>query len=59
MTTQKQTTKQMTLLEAEKYLRKIDEWHGVVKMERDTIIKWAMFLKSKEEAKKNNTNEDK
>lgn len=41
----------MTLLEAEQFLRKIDEWNNVVKMERDIIIKWAMFLKDKQENK--------
>lgn len=43
----KPTTKQMSLIEAEKFLRDAGEWHGVVKMDRDTIIKWAMFLKNK------------
>lgn len=44
--------KQMTLAEAEQFLRKIGEWHDVVKMDRETIIKWAIFLKSKEKNKK-------
>ena len=44
----KPTTKQMSLMEAEKFLRDVGEWHGVVKMDRDTIIKWAMFLKTKQ-----------
>lgn len=38
----------MTLLEAEKYLRNIKEWDGVTTMERDTIIKWAEYLKNLE-----------
>jgi hypothetical protein len=42
----------ITLLEAEIFLRKMGEWHGVVKMERDTIIKWALFLMNKENNKK-------
>ncbi len=37
----------MTLFEAETYLRKVGEWHGVVKMNRETIIKWAEFLRAK------------
>lgn len=43
----------MTLLEAETFLRKMGEWHSVVKMDRETIIKWAEFLKAKEKAKNN------
>ena len=42
------SVKEMTLSEAETYLRKVGEWHGVVCMPRDTIIKWAMFLKNRE-----------
>ena len=40
--------KRLTFLEAEKFLRKIDEWHDVSHLDRDTIIKWAEFLLSKE-----------
>jgi len=47
----KSTTKKMTLAEAETYLRKVGEWHDVVKLERETIIKWAEFLKKKENIK--------
>jgi len=43
------TDKEMSLIEAEKYLRKIGEWHDVVKMDRETVIKWATFLKKREE----------
>lgn len=39
----------MNLQDAEKYLRSVGEWHGVVKMPRDTIIAWAEFLKKKED----------
>lgn len=42
------SNKEMTLAEAETYLRKVGEWHGVVTMPRDTIIKWATFLKNRE-----------
>lgn len=38
----------MTLLEAEQYLRSIKEWDGMAVMERETIIKWAQYLKDKE-----------
>lgn len=41
----------MTPTEAEKYLKKLDEWNDVAKMDKDVIVKWAMFLKSKEEQK--------
>lgn len=44
----KQTAPQMSLSEAETLLRKLGEWHGVVGMDRETIIKWAEFLKQKE-----------
>jgi hypothetical protein len=37
----------MTLLEAEQFLRKIDEWESVRDMQRDIIINWATFLKKK------------
>lgn len=42
----------ITLLEAETFLRKMGEWHSVVKMDRDTIIKWAVFLMNKEKQQK-------
>lgn len=41
----KDPQKPMTLLEAEQYLRKMDEWHGVSTMDREIIIKWAEYLK--------------
>ena len=37
----------ITMSEAEQILRKFGEWHGVVGMDRETIIKWAQFLKNK------------
>lgn len=36
----------ITLSEAEQILRKFNEWHGVAKMDRDTIIKWALYLQN-------------
>ena len=47
MKTKNEPQPTMTLSEAETYLRKIGEWHGVVKMDRETVIKWAEFLKAK------------
>lgn len=46
---QKQKTQQspLTFIEAEQYLRKIEEWHSVSHLDRDIIIKWAQFLKNK------------
>lgn len=44
----KKECKPMTMIEAEQILRKLGEWHGVVGMERETIIKWATYLKNKE-----------
>lgn len=38
----------MSLQEATEYLKKIDEWESVWRLERDTIIKWAEFLKKKD-----------
>lgn len=38
----------MTLLEAEKYLRSIKEWEGMTQIDRETVIKWAEFLKKRE-----------
>lgn len=37
----------MTLEEATAFLKKIKEWESVVNFDRDTIIKWAEFLKKK------------
>ena len=42
----------MTLKEAEEYLKKMDEWGTLRSMDRDTIIKWACYLKQ-HESKKN------
>jgi len=38
----------MTMDEAIVYLKSIKEWESVWKLERDTILKWAEFLKNKE-----------
>jgi hypothetical protein len=50
--TQKHTTKSsavnMNLEEATTFLKKIGEWESAWRMERDTIIKWANFLKERE-----------
>lgn len=40
--------KSMSLEEATAYLKKINEWESVVSLDRDTIIKWAEFLKNRE-----------
>lgn len=39
---------QMSLEEATAYLKKLGEWEGVVNMNRETILKWAEFLKKKD-----------
>lgn len=36
--------------EATAYLKKIKEWDSVSNMDRETIIKWAQFLKNKNAA---------
>ena len=41
----------MTMEEATTYLKKLGEWEGVWHLERETIIKWAEFLKKKGEIK--------
>ena len=38
----------MSFQEATEYLKKIDEWESVWRLERDIIIKWAEFLKKKD-----------
>lgn len=38
----------MTMDEAITYLKSIKEWESVWKLERDTILKWAEFLKKRE-----------
>ena len=40
-----------TLEEAINYLKKLDEWVSVQRLERDLIIAWANFLKDRELAK--------
>lgn len=45
----RESTSKMTLLQAEKYLRKIDEWHSVSHLNRELVLKWAEFLKNREE----------
>ena len=37
-----------TLEEAINYLKKLDEWVSVQRLERDLIIAWANFLKDRE-----------
>lgn len=44
----KKNQESLSLSEAEQFLRKIEEWHSVSHLDRDTIIKWAEFLKNKE-----------
>lgn len=38
----------MTMDEATAYLKSIKEWESVWKLDRETIIKWAEFLKKRE-----------
>jgi len=40
--------KSMSLEEATAYLKKMNEWESVVSLDRETIIKWAEFLKNRE-----------
>lgn len=44
----KDSNSPMSMEEATTYLKKLNEWESVWNMERDTIIKWAEFLKKKE-----------
>lgn len=39
----------MNLEEATAYLKKIGEWETVLKLDRELILKWANFLKEREE----------
>lgn len=41
----------MSMEEATTLLKSLGEWESVWNMERDTIIKWAEFLKKKEAKK--------
>lgn len=43
----KNPSNNMSLEEATEYLKKIGEWESVWRLERDTIIKWAEFLRKK------------
>jgi hypothetical protein len=36
-----------TLEQAETFLRKLDEWYHVSRMDREIILNWANFLKNK------------
>ena len=45
----------MTMDEAIVYLKSIKEWESVWKLERDTILKWAEFLKKREMEEKKTT----
>lgn len=49
--TKKSLDNVITLLEAEQILRKFNEWHSVAKMDRETIIKWALYLENLEQEK--------
>jgi hypothetical protein len=55
MTTKSKTKKQAELLmsmdDAITYLKKMDEWDAIRNMDRETVIKWASFLKNREESK--------
>lgn len=44
---EKETKVSMTLEQATDYLKKLNEWESARKFDRETIIKWAEFLKSK------------
>ena len=44
----KDPTRTMSLEEATTYLKQIGEWESVWRLERDTIVKWAEFLKKKD-----------
>ncbi len=37
----------MSLEEATNYLKKLNEWESARKFDRETIIKWAEYLKNK------------
>jgi hypothetical protein len=41
----------MNMEEAAVYLKKLGEWEGVWHLDRDTILKWAEFLRNKGETK--------
>lgn len=41
----------MNLEEATKYLKKVGEWESVWRLDRETMIKWANFLKNRESVK--------
>lgn len=38
----------MNLEQATVFLKKIGEWESAAKFDRETIIKWAVFLKERE-----------
>jgi hypothetical protein len=42
----------MNIEESTEYLKKVGEWDMVFRLERDLIIKWANFLKEREEKQK-------
>jgi hypothetical protein len=44
---EKEPPSKMTLEQATNYLKKLNEWESARKFDRETIIKWAEFLKSK------------
>jgi len=47
MKKEKEKPEQMTLEEATNFLKKLNEWESARKFDRETIIKWAEFLKNK------------
>lgn len=47
MKKEKETKETMTLEEATNFLKKLNEWESARKFDRETIIKWAEFLKNK------------
>lgn len=49
--TTKTSNSSMNLEEATSYLKKIGEWESASKFNRETILKWANFLKDREENK--------
>jgi hypothetical protein len=44
---EKEKKEKLTLEEATAYLKKLGEWETAWKFDRETIIKWAEFLKNK------------
>lgn len=49
----------MNLEQATDYLKSEGEWESVWRLDRETIIKWAIFLKNREKKKQSAKNNDK